>query len=1148
MLKIVHWSDLHIRLASRHDEYKLVLDRFANKVKEEDPDYIVFTGDLFHNKVHLSPESYEVAKYIFDKLVKIAPNILITGNHDQNLAGQYRQDAITPFVELFNDGKPSDEKLIYWKDSGIWNLGTEQFFVYPMIVSDELPDESKIELDKTNIALYHGIIGGSKTNSGWEFNKEDQKISIPNEKFDAVLLGDIHKVQKLTDNMAYAGSLIQQDWGEHPKKHGYLTWEFDENGLKDVKAHKVKNDYGKYLVEHKNGEFDSKYDSFPPKATVKVIYETEDIQSDVKEKFVNTYGDLENVSYEEEGMNVEGNIINVKQDIVNLHNFENQQETIREYFEDDDDLEELVKLNEELFEQNKNEFDQDVSRTIFDIGYMEFSNTFAYGEDNKFVFSDKDGIIGFFSPNRSGKSSFLDTIAFAIFGETPHTSTYDDIINWNKDSYRTYITLQTPNRRFSIERSGKRSGDSWRNNLTLTEYDSNGNVIMEESDMREAKGLIEKLFGDAKTYEKTAYIYQDNEERFLNLTPARRKEWLYNNLGLEVFEILHQSAKEKSKDLKNKVEYLKSADIKQNLNEARIAKGELAEDQEEIQEKIDKIEENIRECDEKIETLRDKKHAIDDSLEDQSDDIERAKQTIEAQKEKIEELGHFDREDVEVPQRLINKLENQKSKVEGLQNDDGKLEEEKKKQNKLEEVLQDGKETKDEIEEYEDTLNTISDDIESIEIDDLDQKIENLEEKVQQGFEIDGEINSVKNTIERFEEESSVLKEDERFENEELCQTCPLLEDARKKKEQLPEFKNELKELEKQKEEIDDKEEKLQELQNIQDEIVTLKDEYHDVSGELDILRNQRENLMNQYKSLKEDLEDLEKRRNEIKQEKIQNAKNAVEKVEDEIEDYKDDKVAEVEQKVKDKKHKVEKLESNVESLQDQQQKWEKQQKLIKENEEIDEKIEDVKNNKSAYESRKNSKDDDLIEIKSRIQSVDDKIEKLKNEYEELKELKEEYKVYTKYIEATHKDQIPLQIITSMLDVIQAELNNVISQITDFRLKLFVEDDNVECNIVDERGERTANRLSGMERFTCNLAFRIAIAQIGNMAVPNFLIVDEGFSAIDSTNSQELPDLFSYLNQKFSFIMVVSHHEQMRDLVNYNVEINSDGKFAQLSE
>ena len=57
--KIVHFSDLHIRLFKDHDLYRQILTEMLDKFKEITPDRIVFTGDLVHSKNQMTPELIE---------------------------------------------------------------------------------------------------------------------------------------------------------------------------------------------------------------------------------------------------------------------------------------------------------------------------------------------------------------------------------------------------------------------------------------------------------------------------------------------------------------------------------------------------------------------------------------------------------------------------------------------------------------------------------------------------------------------------------------------------------------------------------------------------------------------------------------------------------------------------------------------------------------------------------------------------------------------------------------------------------------------------------------------------------------------------------------------------------------------------------
>ena len=102
MKRIAHISDTHIRNLKYHDEYQHVFNQIYDSLKQEQPDYIVHTGDLAHTKTQLSPEYFEMASNFLKSLADIAPTIMILGNHDGNLKNGDRQDAVTPIIEAMN--------------------------------------------------------------------------------------------------------------------------------------------------------------------------------------------------------------------------------------------------------------------------------------------------------------------------------------------------------------------------------------------------------------------------------------------------------------------------------------------------------------------------------------------------------------------------------------------------------------------------------------------------------------------------------------------------------------------------------------------------------------------------------------------------------------------------------------------------------------------------------------------------------------------------------------------------------------------------------------------------------------------------------------------------------------------------------------
>lgn len=232
---IAHLSDIHIRYGSRHKEYKDVFQRTIDDLIEKCPKRIAITGDLFHIKINLSPNALELAGWFLKELSKIAPVDLILGNHDLNLQSLEQGNSIEPIIKLISDGyiiEKGAKKLpshngdgngiFFFLHSGFYNINDDIVYgIYSCLDNEILTLKTK-DKKKTYIAMYHGPVYGSRGNNGYELHDSEymMKLSTFN-NFDIVMLGDIHEHQAFslkasaTENVAYPGSLIQQDYGEN---------------------------------------------------------------------------------------------------------------------------------------------------------------------------------------------------------------------------------------------------------------------------------------------------------------------------------------------------------------------------------------------------------------------------------------------------------------------------------------------------------------------------------------------------------------------------------------------------------------------------------------------------------------------------------------------------------------------------------------------------------------------------------------------------------------------------------------------------------------------------------------------------------------------------------------------------------------------
>lgn len=252
--KIVHFSDLHIRLFKDHELYREILKNMLLQFSEIKPDRIVFSGDLVHSKNSVSPELIEFVSWVLTECSKIAKTIIIIGNHDMVESNLERLDTLTPIINSLNN-----PNICYYKNRGVYEDENVNWCVYSLVQHNIPPDIP--QNGKVNIGIFHGPINGLKTDLGYSFGEESFDISKFN-GLEIVLCGDIHlrqtlytestinineeildkytekgwgvvnrvgskvKIKKFI-HVIQIGSTIQQNFGENITKHGYGVYDVE---------------------------------------------------------------------------------------------------------------------------------------------------------------------------------------------------------------------------------------------------------------------------------------------------------------------------------------------------------------------------------------------------------------------------------------------------------------------------------------------------------------------------------------------------------------------------------------------------------------------------------------------------------------------------------------------------------------------------------------------------------------------------------------------------------------------------------------------------------------------------------------------------------------------------------------------------------
>jgi DNA repair exonuclease SbcCD ATPase subunit len=191
--------------------------------------------------------------------------------------------------------------------------------------------------------------------------------------------------------------------------------------------------------------------------------------------------------------------------------------------------------------------------------------------------------------------------------------------------------------------------------------------------------------------------------------------------------------------------------------------------------------------------------------------------------------------------------------------------------------------------------------------------------------------------------------------------------------------------------------------------------------------------------------------------------------------------------------------------------------------------------------------EDEYIKDYARMTSISDQIQTIKTRIEEIELFENEFSAFEYYSQAIGPNGIPYQIISDVIPQIEVEVNNILTQIVDFGMSIETDGKNVNVYINYEDKKWPLELCSGMEKFIASLALRVALINVSNLPRANFMVIDEGMSALDSTNMPMMAAFFSYMKTTFEFVIIISHLDVMRDMVGKQLEITKKDGFSYIN-
>lgn len=478
---VIHASDIHIRTGdlekSRYREYEQVFDAFVESIshlEHLEESVLVLTGDIFHHKGKIEPAGIRLAQKLLTQLLEHIDVCMICGNHDYRQDNPDIPDLIETIYQNYIHHKVhTKHQAFYLNKTGHYLYHNIGFTVVD--VRDTLKQYNtfgrKEQLDcfppkcdyeaypfiDYPIALFHGtilpsrLVNNLQLSTGYELSWFDT--------YEYVMLGDNHRMQWTQDPSGklwgYPGSLIQQDFGEHFLEHGYLRWDLAQ---KTISSHTVFNDYGYCTVRENKGvmyahikhktwtelgkisrfprypsfrvfskELISKVDTFCKQNSIQpqcILHWTNQSQEDTEESqdtsLHHSLQQMEELNTTEKWFEYLGKYTDVQQirdyilhpELLKLPVTEKGVEFLKKYQDRNDKIQKVI--DEYVSETTK--VHTNVQRV--ELVNMSWAYLMCYGGSNHFEFQTlKKKIALLNGKNAMGKSSFLDILCIALYGE-----------------------------------------------------------------------------------------------------------------------------------------------------------------------------------------------------------------------------------------------------------------------------------------------------------------------------------------------------------------------------------------------------------------------------------------------------------------------------------------------------------------------------------------------------------------------------------------------------------------------------------------------------------------------------------------------------------------------------------------------------------
>lgn len=188
--------------------------------------------------------------------------------------------------------------------------------------------------------------------------------------------------------------------------------------------------------------------------------------------------------------------------------------------------------------------------------------------------------------------------------------------------------------------------------------------------------------------------------------------------------------------------------------------------------------------------------------------------------------------------------------------------------------------------------------------------------------------------------------------------------------------------------------------------------------------------------------------------------------------------------------------------------------------------------------------------LESRLREYKDTEAKKTEAEATLRTLAQEREVFEQLATAFGRTGVQALLVEAAIPELEAEASRLLGRMTDNTMHVKLETqrethrgetvETLEIKVADALGTRRYETFSGGEAFRINLALRIALSKLlahrAGAPLPT-LFIDEGFGTQDAAGRERILDVIQSISEDFECILVITHMDEVKDAFPVRIEV-----------